>query len=206
MLKFIELQQKLDSREVAFQNILCWSLSSQYDELYVRIFLFQNILCWSLSRKGSKNERKHKCISKHLMLKFIVSATHWLKAKYLFQNILCWSLSWSVRTSSGKHLHFKTSYVEVYPNNYRRLHGGHAYFKTSYVEVYLPRSIRFRLNNLNFKTSYVEVYPLRRLKITPIQLNFKTSYVEVYLNPLYNLITRNVISKHLMLKFIHPIS
>ena len=114
MLKFIELQQKLDSREVAFQNILCWSLSSQYDELYVRIFLFQNILCWSLSRKGSKNERKHKCISKHLMLKFIVSATHWLKAKYLFQNILCWSLSWSVRTSSGKHLHFKTSYVEVY--------------------------------------------------------------------------------------------
>ena len=92
MLKFIELQQKLDSREVAFQNILCWSLS----------------------RKGSKNERKHKCISKHLMLKFIVSATHWLKAKYLFQNILCWSLSWSRLRYRKWKTYFKTSYVEVY--------------------------------------------------------------------------------------------
>ena len=129
MLKFIELQQKLDSREVAFQNILCWSLS----------------------RKGSKNERKHKCISKHLMLKFIVSATHWLKAKYLFQNILCWSLSWS----RLRYRKWKT------------------YFKTSYVEVYLPRSIRFRLNNLNFKTSYVEVYRSKLFHVSDCSVEFQ---------------------------------
>ena len=175
--------RKMSESISAFQNILCWSLSCQQRTGWRQSIYFKTSyvevypdLCGQAVANTS--------ISKHLMLKFIILFFKPAHFPSSFQNILCWSLSWSRLRYRKWKTYFKTSYVEVYPNNYRRLHGGHAYFKTSYVEV----------------------YPLRRLKITPIQLNFKTSYVEVYLNPLYNLITRNVISKHLMLKFIHPIS
>ena len=54
-------------------------------------------------------------ISKHLMLKFIRGRNPVGIFFHKFQNILCWSLSLTFGKCMIRCLHFKTSYVEVYP-------------------------------------------------------------------------------------------
>ena len=127
--------------QMSFQNILCWSLSTlskrsfmqqknfktSYVEVYPAVTFpvclvpsFQNILCWSLSCVCSC---KHLTdfISKHLMLKFIEIPRILHRSTVAFQNILCWSLSSYRFIASESFSYFKTSYVEVYLREFRKI-------------------------------------------------------------------------------------
>ena len=164
------------------------------------VFAFQNILCWSLSVKATMEELAEKnfktsyvevypdssnCllstlyISKHLMLKFIRGRNPVGIFFHKFQNILCWSLSQTFGKCMIRCLHFKTSYVEVYPEPPVSINMNHINFKTSYVEVYHDineEKAKYRIfqNILCWSLSHWEK---RLLNSFP---HFKTSYVEVY--------------------------
>ena len=169
------------------------------------VFAFQNILCWSLSVKATMEELAEKnfktsyvevypdssnCllstlyISKHLMLKFIRGRNPVGIFFHKFQNILCWSLSLTFGKCMIRCLHFKTSYVEVYPEP--------------------PVSIN--MNHINFKTSYVEVYPTGR---SGCWIRFRISK-HLMLKFIISGSRRRrgvvIISKHLMLKFIDDLT
>ena len=199
MLKFILSWHAKATQHLAFQNILCWSLSPS-------VFL----------------QELFKGISKHLMLKFIFlevricSMYPNFKTSYVevylnsqpynvyvssFQNILCWSLSYGVvvifrADQISKHLMLKFINYRLY------MYINSVYFKTSYVEVYLRQEVLILFHRQHFKTSYVEVY-LGKMEIDASEIpsfqnilcwslsaystmldevykHFKTSYVEVY--------------------------
>ena len=113
---------------------------------YVEVYPTGRSGCWIRFRiskhlmlkfiiSGSRRRRGVVIISKHLMLKFIDDLTISRAQSSLFQNILCWSLSCHIRHCGcllriSKHLMLK-----FIPRT-RRYPAHLPYFKTSYVEVY----------------------------------------------------------------------
>ena len=75
-------------------------------------------------------------------------------------------------------------------------------FKTSHVKVYPERSETTTRRDSYFKTSHVKVYRGLSAISGFFSNDFKTSHVKVYLNAFRAERRCNLISKHLMLKFI----
>ena len=148
MLKFIGSLLELNIGERIFQNILCWSLSAFIPNCKYSAWVFQNILCWSLSDEGVCKSRRDKYF-KTSYVEVYPCCSQTFSNSDKFQNILCWSLSTTCRwvypaEQISKHLmlkfimqkqsislsivHFKTSYVEVYPHIFSLLLSPFIYF------------------------------------------------------------------------------
>ena len=114
MLKFIAEAIKAEKNKLAFQNILCWSLSIMHSEknimiciskhlmlkfifAFIQILLYTVLISKHLMLKFIRFTMYIAAIltfiSKHLMLKFIFSSGMLPDTVVWFQNILCWSLS-----------------------------------------------------------------------------------------------------------------
>ena len=100
-----------------------------------------------------------------------------------FQYISCYGLSMHLHESNKEEINFNTSHVTVYPI-LRNLPASHAGFQ------------------------YISCYGLSKIwtKQQTFWVNFNTSHVTVYPRPDYFVLGENIISIHLMLRFITPIS
>ena len=160
-------------------------------------------------------------ISKHLMLKFILSyPALWLsstnfKTSYvevypkdaaiprtstIFQNILCWSLSKANVIQSYLDQYFKTSYVEVYQKLIELKQEELTFQNILCWSLSWCRIIIFRFGRISKHLMLKFI-----IFLSPSSFScayFKTSYVEVYHLLSYNNLFQLIISKHLMLKFI----
>ena len=201
MLKFIVRNHDNATFEREFQNILCWSLSepdkfnlrelrhfkTSYVEVYLGLwegdefggFISKHLMLKFILRQPVQVSRSAK-ISKHLMLKFINTKTE----KLLL------------------HLHFKTSYVEVYPGQWmdwgrkEKIISKHLMLKfiiwgkkgrwetktiskhlmLKFIGIVLSRLSRSTMISKHLMLKFIDWKDIKNIRAT----YFKTSYVEVY--------------------------
>ena len=145
------------SYSIKFQNISCYGLSRCIRSPSCIFALFQNISCYGLSLCDTYRISFVR-ISKHLMLRFIVSQESRIGRKPKFQNISCYGLSnvsrdstrssnpfqniscygLSERATENKDTNTLFQNISCYglSKDCRRQHCRNSYFKTSHVTVY----------------------------------------------------------------------
>ena len=201
MLKFIPVSVTLACLFSSFQNILCWSLSPDllfrfnwylhFKTSYVEVYRLQHLwsgLCWR--------------ISKHLMLKFIRGRNPVGIFFHKFQNILCWSLSLTFGKCMIRCLHFKTSYVEVYPTGRSGCWIRFRISKHLMLKFIISGSRRRRgvvIISKHLMLKFIISGSRRRRGVVIISKHLMLKFI--LLMP-WRYIRQHSISKHLMLKFI----